>query len=95
MLRKQKSRRKGMVHVTFTLPDSEAGSLHLLGDFNGWKPVHAMSRVDGTWKASVDLEPGRTYEFRYLADDDRWLNDPEADGYVANQFGSDNCVLET
>ena len=41
------------------------------------------------------LEPGREYEFRYLADDRLWLNDPAADRQVSNPFGEDNSVVAT
>jgi hypothetical protein len=39
------------------------------------------------------LEPGHDYQFRYLVDGETWLNDPAADKYVPNPFGSENSVV--
>lgn len=44
----------------------------------------------GTWKATLFLEPGR-YEYRFVADGNR-ENDPSCSCWVANEFGSRNCV---
>lgn len=44
---------------------------------------------------TVDLEPGREYQFRYLVNDETWLNDPQADKYVPNPCGDQNCVVVT
>jgi len=38
---------------------------------------------------------GREYAFRYRVDGERWENDPGADKYVPNPFGSDNSVVVT
>ena len=80
--------------VTFELPGVEADSVAVVGDFNSWNPATgAMKRrKDGAWTKAVRLEPG-TYRFRYMADGNRWLNDPEADGYEASGMGEDNCIL--
>ncbi|MEF1190562.1 isoamylase early set domain-containing protein, partial [Vibrio parahaemolyticus] len=34
-------------------------------------------------------------QFRYLLDEVEWENDPQADAYVPNGFGSDNSVVCT
>ena len=36
------------------------------------------------------LEPGQ-YEYRLRVDGD-WTNDPQAEAYVPNTFGTENCV---
>lgn len=87
-----------VVRVVFTLPNSIwADQIHLVGDFNGWSTTsHPMQRNrEGEWELSVDLEPGRAYQFRYLCDGDRWMNDSQADAYVMNPYGSDNFVIIT
>jgi 1,4-alpha-glucan branching enzyme len=84
--------------VTLTLPQSMwAVEVRLLGDFNEWRhDATPMSRSRaGDWTVTLDLEVGKTYQMRYLIDDTRWLNDPSADGYVDNTFGSDNFVVVT
>ena len=48
---------------------------------------------NGNYTASVDLEGGKEYAFRYLIDGSRWENDWEADKYVPSEFGSENSVV--
>ena len=85
--------------VTFRLPKSDVGSAEkafVVGDFNDWQTsASPMTRLkDGSFKATVDLEPGREYQFRYLLDEDRWVNDAEAEGYVATEFhDAENSVV--
>jgi 1,4-alpha-glucan branching enzyme len=49
-------------------------------------------RDDGVWQCEVELQPGQ-YEYRYLADGERWINDPQADGYAPNPYGEHNCII--
>lgn len=68
--------------VTFCLPkDSPAGTVSVVGTFNGWQPgLHVLKpRSNGTRTVSVPLAPGH-YNFRYLATDGVWLDDEHADG---------------
>lgn len=90
----KRSRKDGYLSVTFELPPVEASSAALCGDFNDWSPdAHPMRRrKDGTFATTLRLAPGE-YQFRYLVDGARWLNDWEADRYDHNGFGSDNSVL--
>jgi 1,4-alpha-glucan branching enzyme len=96
MVKTQRARRKGFVSVTFSLPGAEAATVHVMGDFNDWRPVHAMRRTrDGPWELTLELEPGREYQFKYLADETVWINDPDADKSVANPYGGENSVVAT
>ena len=67
-----------------------------MGEFNGWD-VYAtpMKKLkDGSFTVTLDLEKGRTYQFRYLIDETRWENDWEADKYVPTPFGNiENSVV--
>lgn len=96
MLRKRKFAKENLVKVTFSLPaDVARDSVRVVGEFNDWEGVGLARQKDGTWKTTVALPPGRQYEFRYLIDDERWINDPAADRYSRNPFGDDNSVIET
>ena len=86
-----------VARVTFTLPESLwADAIYLVGDFDGWdRSAHPFQRDHaGHWTLSVDLEVGRTYQFRCLRDDE-WMNDNQADGYVQNSYGSTNFLVVT
>lgn len=94
---KKQASHNGTRKVTFELA-AEVGTTtaQVCGDFNDWSPTATpMKRhKDGTLTATVDLEAGRQYRFRYLLDDGRWENDWAADAYVPNDFGGDDSVIE-
>lgn len=85
--------------VTFKLPgDACEGSksLWLMGEFNDWNTQsHPMKRLkDGSFSVGVQLESGREYQYRFLTDSGRWLNDTAADRYEFSAFaGGDNSVV--
>lgn len=85
--------------VTFSLPveiTNGAKSIQVLGDFNGWNPQQApeMKKVKNTYSAQLQLETGAVYQFRYLLDGQTWINDAQADRYVAGPFGAENGVVD-
>ena len=85
------------VEVTFRMPPlDDVVELYLCGDFNGWqvKGIPFTLESDDTWVARVVLEGGKSYRFRYHDNQGRWMNDREADGYVSNDFGSEDSVLD-
>ena len=67
----------------------------VLGDFNDWDSGGLPLRRKGaTWKASITLDAGRTYAFRYRRSNGQWFNDPGADDYEPNQYGGHDCVID-
>ena len=98
MIKKQFLKTKPVCKATFTLPveaTPEAKTVALVGEFNNWDLDSAvkMKKAKGTFKATVELETGKEYQFRYIADKQNWFNDAEADKYVATPFGVENCVV--
>ena len=90
--------RKGVCKVTFKLPKiaaTGAKNVSIVGDFNGWNIyANPMKKLkSGDFTITLELKPGREYQFRYLIDDTRWENDWNADKYVKGPFGSDNSVI--
>lgn len=86
--------------ITFTLPAealAEATEALLLGDFNDWDTERGIAlekQKDGSLKAVVHLEPGKTYQYRYLLNDGRWVNDYYAQDYVpVSGFHVENCLI--
>jgi 1,4-alpha-glucan branching enzyme len=84
--------------VTFKLPKELAEWAEkavVLGEFNGWSPKqHPMKKLkDGGFTATIELQQGGSYQFRYLLDGRVWENDAEADAYVPTVFDSENSLL--
>ena len=96
MLKKTYTKTGRTCRVTFKLaPDFEARNARLVGDFNGWSDAAApMKRLrDGSFSATVSLEAGQQYRFRYLLDNQRWENDPAADAYQSNPYGTNDSIV--
>jgi len=86
----------GKVRVTFSMPaEIWAKTFHVVGDFNNWNPTATpLQRSEKGWSVSLELEPGRSYHYRYLVDG-KWFNDWNADEYMPNEHGGDNSVVVT
>jgi hypothetical protein len=85
------------VEVTFRMPPLDGVvELSLRGDFNDWavKGVPLSQEPDGEWVATLVLDAGRSYRFRYYDNQGNWHNDWEADAYVPNEYGTDDSVLD-
>mgnify|MGYP001816614726 CR=1 FL=1 len=98
MIKKESVKKQGWVLVTFELPSSMwAERVNLVGEFNDWDTTAmpmTRNRANADWKATIELEAGRRYRFRYLVDGKEWLNDWHADDYVENPHGSDDSVVD-
>ena len=87
--------------VTFQLPKiigKNIESAQVVGEFNNWtRCATPMKKLkNGNFFATIELPIGREYQFRYLLDNNIWVNDSDADGFVLTPFGdSENCVLTT
>ena len=97
-IKKQYLKSRKICKVTFRLPRvaaSNAKAVCIVGDFNGWSIyANPMKRLrTGDFTITVELEPGREYQFRYLIDEQRWENDWNADKYVKSPYGNDNSVV--
>ena len=99
-IKKQFLKSKPVCKVVFRLDATEANGakkVQVLGDFNNWdqtaEPLTHLKSND--FSATLELESGKEYQFRYLIDGSNWKNDSDADRFVANEFGAENCVIST
>ena len=98
-IKKQYLKSKPVCKVTFRIPEEigkSVGTAHVVGEFNEWNflstPMKKLKK--GAFTATLDLEKGREYQFRYLLDNRSWQNDGEADKFVPTPFGdSENSVI--
>ncbi len=68
----------------------------LLGEFNNWDLENGFTMKkakDGSLMATVSLEEGRAYQYRYLLNDGRWVNDEHAQYVHDERFQVENCVI--
>ena len=97
-IKKQLLKSKPVCKVSFKVSKELANGatkVNLTGDFNNWNETSddLNALKDGSFSLTLDLEKGRSYQFRYLLDGMTWINDEAADGYQNNGFGSLNSVV--
>ena len=98
-IKKKHIKGEGLCKVTFRLPSiaaKDAKRVWVVGDFNDWNiRADRMRRLkNGDYTITLELTPGKDYQFRYLIDEAKWENDWNADKYVKNPYGdSDNSVV--
>lgn len=96
MLKKNYTKTKKKCRVTFKYANTEqADSAALAGDFNDWSLTdNPMKKLkNGSFSLTVSLDADQSYSFRYVLDNDIWVNDPDADSYAVNEHGEDNSVI--
>lgn len=100
-LKKKFLKSKPLCKVTFNLASdvvNGAKKVELVGDFNEWNLDQAETLrklKDGSYTRTLDLATGQKYQYRFVLDGTVWVNDTEADAFVAAGIGSEeNCVVE-
>jgi len=81
----------GVCKITFMLNEKVKSieNIRITGDFNNWdRNCEPMTRLKpGGFSQTLNLDAGKSYQFRYLINDSVWANDPESDELVPNGFG--------
>ena len=98
-IKKQYLKKSGKCKCTFRLPKEaapEANKVTIVGDFNEWDDsATPMKRLkSGEFKAELTLDAGRSYEYKFLIDEETWENDWEADAYIPKpDLATDNSLV--
>lgn len=98
MLKRDIGKDAKQVKVTFVIPHNpDQPKVSVVGDFNSWDPsaTPLIKRNNNTRSATVALEPGKRYSFRYYTEDGQWFNDEEPDAFAPSEHGAQNCVVIT
>jgi len=98
-IKKQFLKSKPVCKVSFKVSKelaNGASKVNISGEFNNWsETADEMNALkDGSFSLSLDLESGRSYQFRYLLDGSIWVNDEAADHYQDSGLNSQNAVIE-
>ena len=96
--KKQYLKSRPVCKVTFSLPKEaapEANKVTLVGDFSNWDKGSNPMKLNksGKFITTLELENGRDYRFRYLVDENYWVNHWQADKYIPNPYGGDDSVV--
>lgn len=94
MIQKTIYKTKDYCKVKFNLDIENKETVAILGLNGDWTtPVPMKKKKDGSFAAEVQLPKSTQHEFRYLLNEQEWLNEPEADGEVVNTYGTTNSLL--
>jgi 1,4-alpha-glucan branching enzyme len=79
--------------VRFVWPGKNVDTIYLVGDFNQWnEKSHPLRRTEARdFELELEIPPGK-YRFKYLVDG-VWWNDPDAEEYAPNPWGSEDSVI--
>jgi 1,4-alpha-glucan branching enzyme len=96
MIKKNYSKTGKNCRITFKyVPEKETKTVAVCGEFNNWDasadPME--KRKDGSFSATVSLDAGKSYRFKYFADEERWETDPDINETVPNEFGTVDSIL--
>jgi 1,4-alpha-glucan branching enzyme len=99
MFTKKYHKTKPLCKVTFKVLKKDIGpaeSVKIIGEFNNWdEQATPMKRLkNGDFSYMMNLEKDKSYQFRYLVDDERYINDKDADIFLPSPYpGVDNSVI--
>ncbi|HET6893428.1 MAG TPA: S8 family serine peptidase [Pyrinomonadaceae bacterium] len=81
--------------LVFVFHHDEAQSVSLAGDFNAWDApsVKLAKDGEGLWQTQIAAPPPGVYQYKFLVDGDRWLEDPSNGMKAPDNFGGMNSVL--
>ena len=94
MIQKTYYKTKDYCKVKFSFTVENAETIEILGLNSDWEKSVIMSKKkDGSFSADVNLPKDSKHEFKYLVNETEWVNEPEADSAIPNEFGGSNSVI--
>ena len=97
MLKKRFFKTKEECEVTFEYAGTEANDVALVGEFNDWYPLSMKKakKKGSPFRIKIRLPKNGNYQFRYILDQQEWVNEESADAFWPNEFGEENSVVTT
>lgn len=94
MVQKTYYKTKDYCKVKFLMNFDNAETIEISGLNNDWQNTISMSKKkDGSFSCDINLAKETRHEFKYLVNDNVWINEPEADAEHWNIFGGTNSVI--
>ena len=94
MIQKTYYKTKDYCKVKFVFTAENAETVEVLGLNSDWKTSIIMSKKkDGSFTCDVSLPKNSQHQFKYRVNETTWVNEPEADSELPNEFGGSNSVI--
>lgn len=81
--------------LLFVFHDDEADSVAVAGDFNNWSEVATpLARNDsGLWSTEIIIPRSGRFEYKFVVNERRWIEDPSNGMKALDKFGGFNSVI--
>lgn len=81
--------------LLFVFHDDAADSVSLAGDFNGWSEVATPLKRNGSglWSTEIVAPQTGRLEYKFIINQQRWVEDPSNGVKAPDKFGGFNSVL--
>ena len=81
--------------LLFVFHDDAAASVSVAGDFNGWSRVASPLRRNGSglWSAEIVAPQAGRFEYKFVINEQRWIEDPSNGMKVPDNYGGLNSVV--
>lgn len=82
-------------HLIFVYHDDAARRVHLAGDFNGWNEAsHPLIKDStGLWLCKLKTPALGRYQYKFIVDGNRWIEDPTNGMKVPDGYGGLNSLI--
>jgi serine protease AprX len=81
--------------LVFVFHDDHADSVAVVGDFNGWSQGATLLRRNGSglWSAQIMAPGAGRFEYKFIINGQRWIDDPSNGMKAPDNYGGLNSVL--
>ena len=81
--------------LLFVFHDDEAQAVSVAGEFNGWNTVATPLKRNGSglWSTEIRVPRAGRFEYKFIVDGRRWIEDPSNGMKTHDNYGGLNSVL--
>lgn len=79
--------------LIFVFHDDSAQSVAVAGDFNDWSQIALQRNPSGLWLTEIAIPRAGRFEYKFIINGRRWIEDPSNGMKAPNNYGGLNSVL--
>jgi serine protease AprX len=80
-------------HLVFSYHNDRAAQVAVAGDFSNWQALALTRQTNGIWRAELALPSSGTYRYKFIINQQQWLEDPANWLKEPDEFGGFNSLL--
>jgi serine protease AprX len=79
--------------LVFVFHDDSANSVSVAGDFNKWDQTSLKRNSSGLWSTEIAVPRTGRFEYKFIINGQRWMEDPSNGMKASDNFGGLNSVI--